>query len=90
MLGGIGSHMPIRRTVWYSVDGETRYPLPTVFYDRCDQAVDAAEDYHGNHDGWEDRWPIEIEIFDSEDGPSAGRFEVERESVPQFSAREVR
>lgn len=77
-------------TFWYSVDGETRYELPTFpGTDPSDRAVDAAEDYHGNHDGWESSWPLVLTLYGSEEGPAVAKFEVERESVPHFSAREV-
>lgn len=30
-------------------------------------ATDLAEDYHSNHDGWEDTWPVNVRIYkDSE------------------------
>lgn len=44
----------------------------------------AAEDYHSNHSGWEDTWPIDFEIFS--EGRSLGVFTVEREMVPEFLA----
>lgn len=52
-------------------------------------AEQAAEDYHSHHDGWEACWPITVVISDNE-GAIIGEYEVERESVPQFSAREVK
>ncbi|HED2741838.1 TPA: hypothetical protein R4Z60_006304 [Klebsiella michiganensis] len=45
---------------------------------------DAAEDYWENHDGWEDHWPLNIELF--VDGKSVGLFEVVMEMEPTFSA----
>lgn len=45
---------------------------------------DAAEDYWENHDGWEDYWPLNIELF--VDGKSVGLFEVVMEMEPTFSA----
>jgi hypothetical protein len=86
--------------LWYSVgrDGECRYQLPTFActgwsrlseWARRDLAVDVAEDYHSNHDGWESRWPLDIDLYETEDGPIVARYEVERESVPSFSAREL-
>lgn len=82
--------MPIRREFWYSTDGETRYQLPTIFAEWRDIAVDAAEDYHHNHDGWEAEWPVDIAIYETEEGPMLARFRVERETVPQFSAYELK
>jgi hypothetical protein len=88
---GIASHMPISTAVWYAVhdDGEYRYRLQTVFRDASDQAADAGEDYWNNHDGWESKWPLTFFIYESEDGPPVGAFEVEMETVPQFSVREL-
>lgn len=89
MLSGIGSHMPIRKTYWYSTsDCETRFQLAGVMRPLRDVAVDAADDYHGNHDGWESRWPLDFFIYESEEGLAVARFEVERETVPQFYAWE--
>lgn len=90
MLGGIGSHMPIRRNVWYSVGGDDdmRYTLAVVSRDWRNIAIDAAEDFHGNHDGWESTWPLEFVFYKSEEGAPVARFEVERETVPQFHAWE--
>ena len=48
----------------------------------------AAENYHQKHDGWESSWPITF-IIRREDGSEIGRYEVERETVPQISARKV-
>ncbi|HGY3930753.1 TPA: hypothetical protein ACNVXV_002074 [Citrobacter koseri] len=47
-------------------------------------AQEAAEDYWENHDGWESRWPLNIELF--ADGSSVGMFEVVMETEPTFSA----
>lgn len=90
MLGGIGSHMPINKTYWYSTENSfgLRYELRGSMRNLRDVACDAAEDYHGNHDGWESVWPLEIVIYESEEGPPVGHFEVEREVVPQFYAWE--
>lgn len=82
--------MPIRKTYWYSTDrrGELRYELRGVMRPLRDVAIDAAEDFHSNHDGWESVWPMDFTIYESEEGPAVGRFEVERETVPQFHAWE--
>src|SRR4051812_13285342 len=87
---GIGSHMPSRKTYWYSTDrrGESRYELSGTMRPLRDVAIAAAEDYHANHDGWESSWPIDFFIYESEEGPAVGRFEVERETVPEFYAWE--
>ncbi|EOI6865233.1 hypothetical protein ACMVR0_001279 [Yersinia enterocolitica] len=47
----------------------------------------AAEDYWERFDGWESNWPISFEIFI--DGVSAGRFCVEMEPQPVFSAKKI-
>jgi len=52
-------------------------------------AQDCAENYHNQHDGWESSWPVEMTIW-REDGTLLGRFSVELEHEPSFSAREVR
>lgn len=53
-----------------------------------DVAMDAAEDYHANHDGWESIWPLVFIIYESEEGPEIARFDVEREVEPHFYAWE--
>ena len=47
-------------------------------------AEEAAEDYHSNHDGWESHWPLKLAIFDGD--KLIGKFEVELEHQPHFSA----
>ena len=49
----------------------------------------AAENYHYRHDGWDPSWPLILVIRD-ENGSEIGTYEVDRESVPQFTAREVK
>jgi hypothetical protein len=48
----------------------------------------AAEDYHDNHDGWEANWPLILTIW-ADDKRLLGKFEVERETTPVFSACSV-
>lgn len=86
----IANLMPIRQDIWYSVNGhsENRYCLLATHRQWRDLAMDAAEDYHGNHDGWESPWPLEFVLYESEDGPPIARFDVEREVVPHFYAWE--
>lgn len=90
---GIGSHMPIRHTYWYSVHevgpDATRFQLPGITRRLDDVAVDAAEDYHSNHDGWESSWPLDITLYETKDGPAIATFEVERETVPEFHAKQI-
>lgn len=57
--------------------------------DRRVAAELCADDYHSNHDGWESRWPLKLEILVGEGGDVLARFEIERESVPSFSASEI-
>lgn len=52
-------------------------------------AEEAAADYHSNHDGWESQWPQTIRLYDGKTGPEIGRFTVEREYEPSFSANKV-
>lgn len=49
----------------------------------------AADDYHSHHDGWEGPWPLLITLL-NDDGTEVGVFEVDREMVPSFWAREVK
>ena len=82
--------MPIRKFWWYSVSDcggdDSRFQLDGIAEALRDVAVDAAEDYHSNHDGWESHWPLMFTIYESEEGPPVARFEVERETVPAFHA----
>lgn len=82
--------MPIRQTYWYSTadSADARYELAGTLRPLRDVAIDAAEDYHANHDGWESSWPLDFLIYESEEGPAVARFEIERETVPQFYAWE--
>lgn len=50
-------------------------------------AEDAANDYHSNHDGWEASWPVKFAIFDGD--TVLGKFEIELEFQPSFSAEEI-
>lgn len=50
-------------------------------------AVEAAEYCHSNRDGWEWHWPKVFVIL--EDGKEVGRFLVDRETVPDFTAHEI-
>ncbi|MGX1786876.1 hypothetical protein ACWIGM_09080 [Bosea sp. NPDC055332] len=47
-------------------------------------ADELAEDYHGNHDGWEASWPLELRIY--KDGSEVARFNVHQEHQPVFYA----
>jgi hypothetical protein len=52
-------------------------------------AEDAAQDYHQNHDGWEASWPLEITLLHL-DGTLIGKFSVDRDYDPVFSARKLK
>ena len=76
----------------YSVedcDFDNSYKLESNWGLECPDyiAEDAADNYHSCHDGWENSWPLDISVF-KEDGTLIGTFEVERETVPSFSASE--
>jgi hypothetical protein len=59
-------------------------------YDLEDKAQDAANDWHYNHDGWEySSWSIEIDLYD-ENEKILGKFSVDRDVEPVFSARKVK
>lgn len=81
----------------YSAGGHPDYHEPSGRFDFPDKqplyleewslvATDLADDYHHNHDGWEDSWPIELRIY--KDSEEVGRFSVEREMQPAFYALE--
>jgi hypothetical protein len=50
-------------------------------------AQQAADDYHHEHDGWESSWPLVFVLY--HEGRELGKFDVERETVPQFVAKRV-
>jgi hypothetical protein len=50
-------------------------------------AEEAAADFHSEHDGWESQWPLTITLYDGKTGPELGKFSVEREYEPSFSAQ---
>lgn len=49
-------------------------------------AEQCADDWHRNHDGWEASWPRIFTLYAKKEGPALARFEIERETVPQFNA----
>ena len=51
--------------------------------------VDMAEDYHSFHDGWEEHWPLLFTVADESEN-IIGKFEVDRETIPQFIASEIK
>ena len=74
----------------YVVDnGGYHIPIDTDWLeDSADYiAEEAAEDYYDNRDGWEDKWPKIISIY--KDSRLLGRFEVDIEYEPTFSASKI-
>jgi hypothetical protein len=88
---------------WYEIHG-SRYSVesqpyswsPKNPYDLTDEydlealAEFCADEYHSNHDGWENSWPLNISIAESEDGAIIATFSVEREAQPVFYATKVK
>ncbi len=82
----------MKRTYFYGIEDygegcmfpiETTWPIGDCLAEKC------ADDYHSNHDGWESSWPLTIAIRETEDGPTIARFSVDRETVPQFTAKQL-
>ena len=88
-----------KTTFWYGrVDsGHTyRYELTVSgSYDLTDESdqetliEEAADDYHSNRDGWEASWPCAFALAATKDGPEMARFEVDRETRPEFHAMRI-
>lgn len=80
-----------QKTWYYSIDGhEDDQGFPFESKESCTTrwlAEACADDYHSNHDGWESSWPLTICFREIEGGPVVAKFEVDRETVPQFIAR---
>lgn len=51
--------------------------------DACLLAEECAQDYYDHHDGWESKWPLDIEVFRNNE--SLGLFTVEQDIEPVFS-----
>ncbi len=54
-----------------------------------EEAAACAEDYFHNQDGFEAHWPLTFALFDGILGPEIGRWEVQLEYEPSFSAAQV-
>jgi len=69
-----------------SVKGRTLPKAPEWIAEIC------ADHYYnyGQEDGWDSTWPLTFILFESEEGPETGRFTVELESLPHFSATEIK
>lgn len=84
----------MKQVIWYSssdCEEPSRYELalPRGYHimNKTDQGKLAelcADDFHSNHDGWESRWPRDITIYETEEGPPIASFEVDREAIPHF------
>ena len=57
--------------------------------DRVSLVEECADDWHSNYDGWVAEWPRMFVLYESKKGPALERFEVDRETVPHFSASRV-
>lgn len=89
-------------SVWYCVPeicNKSRYKLPLnshfplVMHSLELVSEECAEDYWENHDGYEARWPLEFQIFETEESENPiATFEVDMEEIPTFSsnAKEVK
>lgn len=62
------------------------FPAKQCFYGRMWDlvATDLADHFFHNHDGWDHSWPVQFRLY--EDDKEVGRFSVEQEAVPSFSA----
>ena len=73
-----------------TMDSEDYYTLKSNYddYDGKWIAEQAAEDYHTRHDGWDAHWPVTLEIR-REDHSVIDIYVVDREAVPEFTARKA-
>ena len=82
-------------TFYYSINEDTDQCFKVVSHWESIEnagaylAEEAAEDYHDNHDGWEATWPLIINLHETENGQIIKSFDVDRETVPQFSSSEI-
>lgn len=72
----------------WSIDTGSKYPLEYPDEELEYVAVIAAEDYHGDHDGWEVSWPVVFTFYNTDD-VELGKVEVELDFEPSFSACEL-
>lgn len=80
------------KTLWYSTDSdgdEERTKFETPFTEDSDYAASDAAEHYWDTGGWECSWPITFTIYATEDGPAAGRFKVEMEAIPSFTAYQI-
>ena len=73
-----------------TMDPEDYYEFKSNFDDSDGKwlAEEAAAHYHYHCDGWEAEWPITL-IIQREDGSVIDVYDVDRETVPQFSSRKT-
>lgn len=78
-------------TYWYSADadGAERSKVESIFKDDPESAAQEAAQLFWDGGGWECSWPVTFTIYATEDGPALGRFRVEMEAIPSFSAYEI-
>ena len=85
------------KKVWYSAEESNQrheVRIPHIYnitrpLEQRDIAELCAADYHAEHDGSESNWPLDFDLYESEDGPLVARLVVERDFEPQFMARHV-
>lgn len=82
-----------KTTIKYFIDGtgttvEDAYEIETYRHVIGSIAEECAEDFHSNHDGWDNRWPV-IFILANEEDNILGKFEIERRSEPVFIAQQI-
>lgn len=85
---GLDRIMSTRVTYWLPAQGQgpdDAFQCDSEAWDLQDAAEEAADDYHSNHDGWENSWPLTICV--EQDGKT-GQFIVDREARPHFTATE--
>ena len=66
----------------HAIPFETEWALDDLVY-FSDALRDVAFDYHYNHDGWEDSWPITFTLLD-EDKETICSGTVDLMAVPDF------
>ena len=76
--------MILEYTIPSHMDPDDKYEFESNSIFDGGKAVDAAENFWDNHDGWECSWPLDFVIY--QDGEEKGTFSVEVESSPTFSA----
>lgn len=80
--------------MWYSIDDSEQRFEHDVGHLSINHKLDTemmanqcAQDYFDNHDGWESSWPLDLFLYETEDGPSVAKLSVEMEAEPVFYSR---